>query len=69
MLQSATGSLVLVDTNTATPSVFWRGKKIEVEGVAVMQRKVTLRVQEGAVSLALLAELQAAGIDVKGVKK
>ncbi len=65
-MQTAIGSFVLVDANTASPKVFWNGK--QVPGVVdvlidTAMDRVILKVTEDPV----MAEMQAAGITIRRV--
>lgn len=62
------GDLVLVDMNTATPKVYWKGLLVEgVTGVVVdndtQRQRVVLRILEDE----HIAEMQEAGIIVRRV--
>lgn len=67
-IQSATGSLVLVDIHSATPQVFWNGQKIE----SIVRVRVDWEADDQRVKLTvtsmppeLLTALTAAGIVIK----
>lgn len=65
MIESVPGSLVMVDLNTPSPSVYWKGQKLEqLSGVRVVDGKVSLTVNPTPLDL-LYAELEAAGIKIK----
>lgn len=65
MIESVPGSLVMVDLNTHSPSVYWKGQKLEqLSGVRVVDGKVSLTVNPTPLDL-LYAELEAAGIKIK----
>lgn len=65
MIESVPGSLVMVDLNTPSPSVYWKGQKLEqLSGVRVVDGKVSLTVTPTPLDL-LYAELEAAGIKIK----
>lgn len=67
MLQSATGSLTLIDVNTEAPSVFWRGQRVTVDRVSVVENKVFLRVPRDSLDPAIAAEMTAEAITIKEV--
>lgn len=67
MLQAATGLLVIIDAGTATPSVFWRGVKLEVRTIVVAGNTVLFRVQKDLHSAALLEDLRANGLKIREV--
>lgn len=55
----------MVDLNTPSPSVYWKGQKLEqLSGVRVVDGKVSLTVNPTPLDL-LYAELEAAGIKIK----
>ena len=68
MLQSATGLLTIVDANTPTPSVFWRGKKVSVLTIVVAGNTVLFRVTKWLLSPELLADFVSNGLKVKEVQ-
>ena len=64
-IRSAPGALVILDPNTDTPSVFWKGAKIEnLTGIRVVDGKVVLTVTQTPLDL-LYAEMEAAGVKIK----
>lgn len=67
MLQAITGTLALIDVNTATPKVFWRGSQLSVEAVSVVERKVFLRVKRGTLPAELIADLRSNEVEVREV--
>lgn len=61
MIESVPGSLVMVDLNTPTPTVFWKGQRLDnLSGVRVVDGKVSLTVDPTPLDL-LYAELEADG--------
>lgn len=63
-MQTATGSLTILNAHTQEPQVFWNGQLIQNLGIQVsFDNKVTLKVAEDPV----LAEMAAAGITIKRV--
>jgi hypothetical protein len=67
MLRSATGLLTLLDANTSTPKVFWRGQPFAVTNITVVGHIAMFRVSRGLHSPELLADLAANGVKVKEV--
>lgn len=67
-MQTAQGSLVLMNMHTADPAVFWNGLKIEgVERVRVLSDDDDNRVRIVMAANPLAAEMRAAGVVVKEV--
>lgn len=57
----ASGNLVIVDGNTPSPSVFWKGQKIEgVTNLKVINGVVTLGFKEDPI----MADMAAAGVKI-----
>ena len=74
-MQSASGSLVMIDLNTASPKVFWKG--VQVEGIVEIEadndserQRVKLRVVETTDSVlnAQYDEMIASGISIRKSK-
>jgi hypothetical protein len=63
-MNTAQGSLTMLNLHTAEPQVYWNGQLVSVVGVAVVndpaKQTVTIKVQEDPV----LAEMAAAGIRI-----
>ncbi len=68
MLNSTVGSLVVVDANTDSPKVFWRGKQIAVDSFLAGKNDVLLRVIRGSIADDVLSDLRANNIGVKEIK-
>ena len=65
MLQSTSGSLTILDANTATPSVFWKGQKVNnVVRIKVKDALVVLGIYKGT-QTDLYAEMALNNIKVK----
>jgi hypothetical protein len=67
-MQSAQGSLTIINPHTSNPQVFWNGIKVEgVQRVRVLSDDDDNRVRIVMTANTVAAEMRAAGINVKEV--
>ena len=67
-MQSAQGSLTIINPHAANPQVFWNGIKVEgVQRVRVLSDDDDNRVRIVMTANTVAAEMRAAGINVKEV--
>jgi hypothetical protein len=66
-MQSAQGSLTIINAHTADPQVFWNGAKLDVKRVRVFSDDDDSRVRIVMTASPVAAEMRAAGIVVKEV--
>lgn len=65
MLQSTNGSLVIIDANTNSPSIFWKGQKVDnIVRVKVIDSRVVISLV-GGTQPDIYTDMRNNGIKVK----
>lgn len=66
MISSVKGALTMVDLNTDTPLVYWKGTKVpNVSSVAVLRKEIMIRLVKQSGLDELYSDIESTGIELK----